>query len=172
VQFRVPLVALLPRYARLNRTPFIILMVTWSLVGLFLAWLAAGVWLPFGIYAATLVPLFAFLCTALWWPLRYGRGALPPQHAFLRYLEANRLVSVPASRAMIDVPTGVFELHHLASLKLCNLDFELDRYGLNFSGDYTPAVLFRWPGVSKSDALEIRQAILDRVDPKLDGEGR
>jgi len=164
VHFRVRLAALLPRYARLNRTPFITGMLMWTLMVLGLAWMVARFWIPAGFYLASLAPLLAFVFTALMWPLRYGKGAQPSEYAYLRYVEGNRIETVRASRSTIDVPAGVFELHHLRNLEVRKFDPELDLYGLTFWGDVEHAQVFRWPGVSEADAIDMRLAILERVE--------
>ena len=172
VHFRVRLAALLPRYMRLNRVPFVVGMTMYTGVVLAVAWMFTGVSLGLTLYVATLAPMIAFLLTAITWPLRYSRGPAPPEHAYLRYWEGNRRETIRASRAAIDVPAGVFALHHLANLEISQVDPELDLYGLTFWGDFEHGQVFRWPGVPKPVAVEIRSAILERIDPHALGSGR
>ncbi len=165
IQFRVTLGSLLPRYARLNRTIFISSMAMFTVVALGIAWVVAQAWIWLGLYVATLAPLFAFLFTALMWPIRYSKGPIQPDFAYLRYVEGNRLETIRASLSTIDVPAGVFALHHLAKLELSQVDPELDLYSLTFWGDFEHGQVFRWPGVPEPVAVDIRNAILERIGP-------
>jgi len=176
VPLRTPLSVMLARYLRRNRLRMLLMYAfslgffgwaAWSLTDSRQAFLDA---MPLAVAAS-----LAFFLVL--WPLRNSRagmsdrvfrdGTVAVGYYDLRYLAANRTVTIRRENGRIDVAGNLFAPNHLSSLRV-ESDVN-DTYpglvDLAFDGGAVPGQrVFGWPGVPEATALAVMRELLRRSD--------